>query len=84
MRVSPAAGPLVLSSPRMKALMLCIMLLQPVILLQASWYPCPQPPAPDDIWEADPPGGPCGQEPQHHQCKSFMGSLGMGTAPSLI
>lgn len=46
--------------------MLHTVLLQPLVLFQASWYPCPQPSAPNDIWEADPPGGPRRQEPQSH------------------
>lgn len=69
---------------QMRAPMLCVKLLKPVILLQAPWHPRPQPPTPDDIWAPDSPGGPRGQEPQHHWCKSSPGSPGMGSALSLI
>lgn len=69
---------------QMRAPMLCVKLLKPVILLQAPWHPRPQPPTPDDIWAPDSPGGPRGQEPQHHWCKSSPCSPGMGSALSLI
>jgi len=50
-------------------------LLQALVLFQASRNACPQPAAPDGGREADPAGGPRRQEPQGHWGESSVGGL---------